>query len=103
MSPFLGIEHPNALPLTPRQRQALRIIRRHIEDHGQSPTVREVMQALGGASPSVAQALLDRLEGKGFIYRYRNSGGRSSRNLRLTEKGAAADLSALPTAEPPDE
>lgn len=100
MSPLLGIEHPNDFPLTPRQRQALGYIQHHLQAEGVTPTVRELMRALGAASPAVPQALLARLEAKGYITRQR-SRGRESRNIRLTELGATADLSF--TAQPPAE
>lgn len=86
MSPTIGIEHVNDQPLTSRQRQALLYIRRRIAE-GAPPTIREMVKDLGGSSPSMAQALLMRLEGKGYIERTTSL----SRNIRLTEKGAAAE------------
>jgi SOS-response transcriptional repressor LexA len=77
--------------LTSRQEEALAIIRRAVRQQGRPPTVRELMISLGGRSPSVAQQLLRQLELKGYIVREQSPYGRSSRNIRLTALGSAAE------------
>lgn len=75
--------------LTDRQRTVLEKIRAFWEEHGASPTLRELAGALGLDPKSVAQHL-DRLERKGFISRR----PRESRNIRL--EGAARPARGLP-------
>lgn len=57
--------------LAPRQRDCLRAIERHIEEHGYPPSTREVLAAMGlrpGSITSVRQHF-QRLEAKGYIRR----------------------------------
>jgi len=62
--------------LTQRQQEVLEIIRRHISRNGQSPTVREIAQALGVRSTCTVHKHLEALEKKGVItkskYGYRS-------------------------------
>src|SRR5947209_2779358 len=53
--------------LTPKERQALRHIRNWIVHHGRTPSVRELMAALGYKSPRSAQVVLAELAEKTAI------------------------------------
>jgi len=52
-----------------RQVQILEYIEAHIKEHGYSPSVREIGEAVGLASSSTVQGHLDRLEKQGKIAR----------------------------------
>ena len=61
--------------LTDRQREVLRLLARRISEHGQQPTIREMMDDLGIASPNGVVSHLRALENKGVIKRqYQRSG-----------------------------
>lgn len=66
--------------LTPRQKQVLELIRRHIETHGMPPTRAEIGAAFGFRSPNAAEEHLRALERKGAIEMIPGS----SRGIRLT-------------------
>ncbi|MFF5861037.1 hypothetical protein ACFY8B_36505 [Streptomyces sp. NPDC012751] len=55
--------------LTATQELILRCIRRHIADHGQAPTVREIGQAVGMRSRASVHYQLGELEAKHAIVR----------------------------------
>lgn len=57
--------------LTPKQRTVLALIVEHWQNHGRSPSVRELMPAIGVASTCTVQRHLDALEKKGFVKRDR--------------------------------
>lgn len=67
------------LPVTARQRDALRAIVTYIDAHQRPPTIRELAVALGVTSPNAVNALLDALERKGVLTRTLGS----SRNIKL--------------------
>jgi repressor LexA len=70
-------------PLTKRQKQVLRFIRRKIIQ-GIPPTRREISAGgLGSDNPSASASYLEALEKKGYIKR----SPRISRGIRLTELG----------------
>lgn len=54
-------------PLTDRQAQVLAWISRYIDDHGYSPTIREMCVALGIRSPNGVVCHLEPLRRKGYI------------------------------------
>lgn len=58
--------------LTPRQRDILDVIRRTVEDRGYPPSVREIGEAVGLASPSSVAHQLGVLERKGMLRRDAN-------------------------------
>ena len=68
--------------LTPRLAQTLEVIRRHIAGHGMAPTRGEIADALGIRSRGAVNAMIDRLEERGFIARQRNS----SRAIEILEQ-----------------
>jgi len=53
--------------LTPKQAQVLKWVEESIQSEGKAPTVRELQEKLGCASPMGAVAHLDALEAKGYI------------------------------------
>ena len=53
--------------LTPKQNQVLKWIEESVQCTGQAPTVRELQEKLGCASPMGAVSHLDALEAKGYI------------------------------------
>lgn len=76
--------------LTPRQRQILELIRRHIRDTGFPPTRAEIAQALGFRSANAAEEHLRALARRGAIELQRGA----SRGIRLLL--AEEDEVALP-------
>lgn len=78
------------LDLTPRQRQILDLIRRHIRDTGSSPTRAEIAQALGFRSANAAEEHLRSMERRGVLEILRGT----SRGIRLLD--AAEDEFLLP-------
>ena len=65
--------------LTTIQERILRVIREHIADHGEAPTVLEIGAAVGMSSRSSVVYQLRELEAKGAIVRER----RQPRGIRL--------------------
>src|SRR6059036_2207237 len=55
--------------LTDRQRQILDFLTKYVEGHGYPPTVREIGEAVGLASPSTVHAHLANLERAGLLRR----------------------------------
>jgi repressor LexA len=55
--------------LTDRQRQILDFLKSYVDDHGYPPTVREIGEAVGLASPSTVHAHLANLERAGLLKR----------------------------------
>ena len=77
------IVFPNVTPRTPptaRQRQFLQAIYRHILAHGESPTFRDLMGALGIRSPNGVYTQLYSLRAKGYLT------WNDSRSLRARER-----------------
>lgn len=60
---------PDEHGLTPRQRAVLEMIRESVETRGYPPSVREIGEAVGLASPSSVAHQLRALERKGFLRR----------------------------------
>jgi repressor LexA len=56
-------------PLTDRQRRVLETIQAHIDERGYPPSVREIGEAVGLASPSSVHSHLNTLEVKGYLRR----------------------------------
>lgn len=84
--------------LTPRQEEALVIVRKYIQENRISPTYREVMLLMGLTSLATAAFHLKTLEQKGYITRRHHvsmsrKGGKQSRcaprSIVLTDKDAA--------------
>ncbi len=94
------LELPDSLPdgtgLTQRQHAILEVIRKSVEERGYPPTMREIAQAAGLASPSSVKYQLGELEAKGFIRRD-PSRGRAVEIKELSESGAeVAKTHAVP-------
>jgi repressor LexA len=82
--------------LTERQRQILDFLSTYIDAHGYPPTVREIGEAVGLASPSTVHAHLANLERAGLLKRDPTK----PRALELADRGrpqpAAQDVHRLP-------
>lgn len=73
-------------PLTARQREVLRLIVRHFEDHGAPPSYRELMAALGIRSPNGLWGHISLLTRRGLLTGHSRGGGRgktATRSLRV--------------------
>lgn len=83
-------------PLTRRQFAVLSAIVRHIRDHGQAPTVRELCAVLGISSPNGVVCHLAALARKGHIdWRPRSEGGAAkSRGIEVPEITAVLKAAA---------
>ena len=80
--------------LTTRQREVLAFIRSFTGRHGVPPTVREIGDKFQ-VTPRAAFDHLRALERKGMLQR-RQSAGRTSRALTLSEPGSAAGFRSVP-------
>lgn len=69
--------------LSERQRNILRFIEQHLENHGFPPTIRQIGKATNIESTSVVNYNLNKLVGAGHLSRE----ARASRGLRLTKNG----------------
>jgi repressor LexA len=82
--------------LTERQRQIFEFVRSYVDAHGYPPTVREIGEAVGLASPSTVHAHLANLERAGLLKRDPTK----PRALELTERArpepVADDVHRLP-------
>jgi len=58
--------------LSKKELEAIRLIRNSLAHMGQTPSVRELMAALGYRSPRSASIIIDQLIGKGFLVRKDN-------------------------------
>lgn len=83
-------EQPN---LSPRQLQILEVVRDSVDDHGYPPSVREIADRVGLASPSTVKHHLDALERAGCLQRVP---GRP-RALEVAPLGRSALPSPAPT------
>jgi repressor LexA len=88
---------PAETPLTARQQEIWQFLVAYVEDHGYPPTVREIGEEVGLASPSTVHAHLANLERVGLIKRDPSK----PRAIELTghrrvEATAATDVARLP-------
>lgn len=68
--------------------RVLKFLKQQIEKKNHVPTIREIGDHLGIASPNGVAGLLDRIEAKGMIKRTKNR----ARSITLTEKSASPGL-----------
>jgi repressor LexA len=80
--------------LTERQRQILDFLTKYVDAHGYPPTVREIGEAVGLASPSTVHAHLANLERAGLIKR--DPTKPRALELRREPKAVASDVHKLP-------
>ena len=78
--------------LTPRQKEIWNFLLSYVEEHGYPPTVREIGQAVGLASPSTVHAHLANLERAGLLKRDPTK----PRALELVGREAAPAAAELP-------
>jgi repressor LexA len=88
---------PAETPLTARQQEIWQFLVMYVDDHGYPPTVREIGEEVGLASPSTVHAHLANLERVGLIKRDPSK----PRAIELTghrrvEAAAASDVPRLP-------
>ena len=82
--------------LTERQREIYDFVVGYADRHGYPPTVREIGEAVGLASPSTVHAHLANLERAGYLKRDPTK----PRALELVKRGRAAASSSSPGAAP---
>jgi repressor LexA len=80
--------------LTERQRQILDFVTKYVDAHGYPPTVREIGEAVGLASPSTVHAHLANLERAGLLKR--DPTKPRALELRREPKAVASDVHKLP-------
>ena len=73
----------NPVSITPRQKQVLEWIERHLSIHQTMPSRREIAEGLGLSSPATIQQHIEALEKKGFLKRGET---RESRALQWTAR-----------------
>lgn len=87
---------PSETPLTARQQEIWQFLVTYVDDHGYPPTVREIGEEVGLASPSTVHAHLANLERVGLIKRDPSK----PRAIELTGhrrvEAPAADVARLP-------
>ena len=82
--------------LTARQQQIWDFVVRYVDDHGYPPTVREIGEAVGLASPSTVHAHLANLERAGLLRRDPTKPRALELSGRSDESRHAADRHGLP-------
>lgn len=79
---------PDPNELTKNQRRVFTYLKKQIEEKSHVPTIREIGNHFGIASPNGVAGLLNRIEAKGMIKRTRNR----ARSIMLTEKSSTSGL-----------
>jgi repressor LexA len=82
--------------LTARQQQIWDFLVRYVDEHGYPPTVREIGEAVGLASPSTVHAHLANLERAGLLRRDPTKPRALELSGRVSERRHAADTRRLP-------
>ena len=54
-------------PITPAQQRVLDVIRRHLEEHNRTPTIRQICEELGLKSTFSVSTQIQRLQKKGHL------------------------------------
>jgi repressor LexA len=85
--------------LSKRQREIFDFVVDYVDRHGYPPTVREIGEAVGLASPSTVHAHLANLERAGYLRRDPTK----PRALEILEERPAAQVIPLPTRRQPEE
>lgn len=88
-------ERPDDAGLTVRQRRIMEVIRSAIERQGYPPSVREIGEAVGLASPSSVAHQLRQLQNKGFLRRDPNRP--RAVDVRPSDEPAAAGNESMPS------
>lgn len=97
---MLICQKPTSAPLTARQQEVLEYLKKHQEEHGCPPTVREIGAAIGVTSPNGVMCHLKALEKKGSISRQPNH-ARMIRILSPDGPMASAEASMVRVSIPP--
>lgn len=91
-------ERPDEAGLTARQRRIMEVIRSAIERQGYPPSVREIGEAVGLASPSSVAHQLRQLQAKGFLRRDPNRP--RAVDVRPAEEPSTSEPMPAPTYVP---
>lgn len=84
-------------PITPIQRDAMRVIQEWVDREGMAPTLAELANELGGPSRGWAHGIVSRLVDAGYLHR---PAGASWRNLTILARvPIPSDLDDLVNAE----
>jgi repressor LexA len=78
--------------LSSKQEQVLSFLKKHVQDCGYPPTVREIAASLGMAGPHGAKKILDILERKGYIRKTAHG----SRAIDIVGSRAASPVLTVP-------
>jgi repressor LexA len=94
-------EHPMPVsePLTPRQQQILDFIEHRTNDRGYPPSVREIGEAVGLASPSTVHSHLANLQRLGYLRR--DPTKPRAIEVRYDPTSGASDLDRRPVVHVP--
>ena len=80
-------------PLTKPQKQLYDWLIAYMREHEPTPSIREMMEAMGLRSTSAIQSRLQYLHDKGYIYWYKEAEGKSRRTrIRIRQPEAAKTL-----------
>jgi repressor LexA len=78
--PYVTVQRGD--PPTPRQAEALELIKKFQAEHGYAPTTRDMMALMGMKSPNAVMGHFKALEKRGLIVRDKNV----SRGIRVVEE-----------------
>ena len=62
-----NIRDTHNTPVTPAQQRVLDVIRRHLEEHNRTPTIRQICEELGLKSTFSVSTQINRLQKKGHL------------------------------------
>src|ERR1035437_672978 len=79
--------------MTPKQKQVLEWIEKHLEKQGTMPSRREIAEGLGLSSPATIQQHIEALEKKGFLKRNQPNESRALQWTAKSKKFLASTLS----------
>lgn len=71
------------MPLTPKQHKVLKFLEAYHAEHEYMPTYKEICKGAGFKSTNSVFNLINKLDEKGHIKRFKNNGGCSYRAIEL--------------------
>ena len=71
------------MPLTPKQHKVLKYLKSYHSKHEYMPSYREIAEGLGFKSTNSVFHLLNKLDAKGHIKRFRENGGCTYRSIEI--------------------
>jgi repressor LexA len=84
--PYVTVQRGD--PPTPRQAEALELIKKFQAEHGYAPTTRDMMALMGMKSPNAVMGHFKALEKRGLIVRDKNV----SRGIRVVDTGSKDEM-----------